>query len=63
MGPGEGARSRSRLGLGDEWTGPSLPLPPPGAAECSGWWGGWPKGVGANSEGPAVGLRAHYGVA
>lgn len=34
MGPGEGAGSRSRLGLGDEWTGPSLPLPGPGAAEC-----------------------------
>lgn len=41
----------------------ACPCPRPGSAECSGWWGGWPKGVGANSEGPAVGLRAHYGVA
>lgn len=61
MGPGEGARSNSQLGLGDEWTGPSLHLPGPDAVE---WWGMWPKGVWSNLADPSLtaGLRAHHGV-
>lgn len=72
MGPGEGAGSRSRLGLGDEWTGPSLPLPGPGAAECLACVGSGRGGggvvvalrVGANLAGPGLtaGLGAHRGV-
>lgn len=36
------------------------PCPGPGLAECSGWWGGWPKDGGANCAGPAVRLGAHH---